>query len=40
MKIMVGYDGSDHSKRALERAAAMAGDGDQIVVVAGRRAAR
>jgi nucleotide-binding universal stress UspA family protein len=34
MKIMVGYDGSDHSKRALERAAAMAGDGDQIVVVA------
>jgi nucleotide-binding universal stress UspA family protein len=34
MKIMVGYDGSDHSQRALERAAAMAGDGDQIVVVA------
>ena len=34
MKMVVGYDGSDHSKRALERAAAMAGDGDQIVVVA------
>jgi nucleotide-binding universal stress UspA family protein len=34
MKNVVGYDGSDHSKRALERAAAMAGDGDQIVVVA------
>jgi nucleotide-binding universal stress UspA family protein len=34
MKILVGYDGSDHSKRALERAAALVGDGDQIVVVA------
>jgi nucleotide-binding universal stress UspA family protein len=34
MKIVVGYDGSDHSKQALERAAAIAGDGDQIVVVA------
>ena len=38
MKIVVGYDGSDHSKRALERAAAMAGDGDQIVVVASAEA--
>jgi nucleotide-binding universal stress UspA family protein len=34
MKNVVGYDGSDHSKRALERAAAMARDGDQLVVVA------
>lgn len=34
MKIVVGYDGSDHSKRALERAAAVAGDGDEVVVVA------
>jgi nucleotide-binding universal stress UspA family protein len=34
MNIVVGYDGSDHGKRALERAAAMAGDGSQVVVVA------
>ena len=34
MKIVVGYDGSDSAKRALERAAAMAGDGGQILVVA------
>jgi nucleotide-binding universal stress UspA family protein len=34
MKIVVGYDGSDHGKRALERAAAMAGDGSEVVVVA------
>lgn len=34
MKIVVGYDGSEHGKRALERAAAMAGDGNEIVVVA------
>jgi nucleotide-binding universal stress UspA family protein len=34
MKNVVGYDGSDHSKRALERAAALVGDGDQLVVVA------
>jgi nucleotide-binding universal stress UspA family protein len=33
MKYVVGYDGSDHSKRALERVTALAGDGDQIVVV-------
>ena len=34
MKIVVGYDGSDHGKRALERAAAMGGDANRIVVVA------
>ena len=33
MKIVVGYDGSDPSKRALERAVALA-DGGQITVVA------
>ncbi len=31
---MVGYDGSDAAKRALERAAALAGDEGQIAVVA------
>jgi len=34
MKIVVAYDGSEPAKRALERAADMAGDGDQMVVVA------
>jgi nucleotide-binding universal stress UspA family protein len=34
MKIVLGYDGSDHGKRALERAAALMGEGDQMVVVA------
>ncbi len=34
MKIVVGYDGSDAAKRALERAADMAGDGGQVLVVA------
>ena len=34
MKIVVGYDGSDPAKRALERAVALAGDEDRIVVVA------
>jgi nucleotide-binding universal stress UspA family protein len=34
MKIVVGYDGSEHAKRALERAAAMA-DGGAVSVVAG-----
>jgi len=38
MKIVVGYDGSDHGKRALERAAAMAGGGDEVVVVAAAEA--
>jgi nucleotide-binding universal stress UspA family protein len=34
MKIVVGYDGSDAAKRALERAMTLAGDDGQIVVVA------
>ena len=34
MKIIVGYDGSDTAKRALERTATLAGASDQIVVVA------
>jgi nucleotide-binding universal stress UspA family protein len=34
MKIVVGYDGSDHGKRALDRAAAMGGDTSHVVVVA------
>jgi nucleotide-binding universal stress UspA family protein len=34
MKIVVGYDGSDAAKRALERAVMLAGAGGQIVVVA------
>jgi nucleotide-binding universal stress UspA family protein len=33
MKIVVGYDGSDPAKRALERAMALAGDQGRIVVV-------
>jgi nucleotide-binding universal stress UspA family protein len=33
MRIVVGYDGSDPAKRALERAAALAGPGDQVVLV-------
>jgi nucleotide-binding universal stress UspA family protein len=33
MRIVVGFDGSDHAQRALERAADMAGEGDQVVVV-------
>lgn len=34
MRIVVGYDGSDPAKRALERAADLAGSADRIVVVA------
>jgi nucleotide-binding universal stress UspA family protein len=34
MKIIVGYDGSDAAKRALERAVGLAGDGGRIMVVA------
>lgn len=34
MKLVVGYDGSDGGKRALERAASMASNGDQVIVVA------
>jgi nucleotide-binding universal stress UspA family protein len=38
MKIVVGYDGSDPAKRALQRAADLAADGDRIVVVAAAEA--
>ena len=34
MRIVVGYDGSDAAKRALQRAADFAKEGDRIVVVA------
>ena len=34
MSIVVGYDGSDAAKRALQRAADLAKEGDRIVVVA------
>jgi nucleotide-binding universal stress UspA family protein len=34
MRIVVGYDGSDPGKRALQRAADLAGNADRIVVVA------
>ena len=34
MKIVVGYDGSDGAKRALDRAITLAGDDGQITVVA------
>jgi nucleotide-binding universal stress UspA family protein len=34
MGIVVGYDGSDSAKRALQRAADLAKEGDRIVVVA------
>ena len=34
MRIVVGFDGSEPSKRALERAADLAGDDGRIVVVA------
>jgi nucleotide-binding universal stress UspA family protein len=34
MRIVVGYDGSEPAKRALRRAAALAGPDDDVVVVA------
>jgi nucleotide-binding universal stress UspA family protein len=34
MKIVVGYDGSDGAKRALDRAITLAGDDGRITVVA------
>jgi nucleotide-binding universal stress UspA family protein len=34
MKIVVGYDGSESAKRALERAGSLATDGDKVLVVA------
>jgi nucleotide-binding universal stress UspA family protein len=33
VKIVVGYDGSDHARRALERAAHLASPGDDVLVV-------
>jgi nucleotide-binding universal stress UspA family protein len=34
MKVVVGYDGSDAAKRALDRAADLAGNHGEVVVVA------
>jgi nucleotide-binding universal stress UspA family protein len=34
MKIVVAYDGSDPAKRALDRAAELATNGDKLIVVA------
>jgi nucleotide-binding universal stress UspA family protein len=34
MKIVVGYDGSDGAKRALDKAIALAGDNGELTVVA------
>ena len=34
MKVVVGYDGSDGAKRALERAIALSGDDGQLTVIA------
>jgi nucleotide-binding universal stress UspA family protein len=39
MKIVVGYDGSEHANRALERAAMMAENGADILVVSAARLA-
>jgi len=34
MKVVVGYDGSDGARRALDRAIALAGDDGQLTVIA------
>jgi nucleotide-binding universal stress UspA family protein len=39
MKMVVAYDGSDHSDRALERAASLAEANDEIVIVSAARLA-
>jgi hypothetical protein len=33
MKLILGYDGSEHGRRALERTAALAGEGASVTVV-------
>ena len=33
-KIVVGYDGSEHARRALERAAAITGESGSVIVIA------
>jgi len=38
MKIVVGFDGSEHSRRALQRATELAGADGQLVVVASAEA--
>ena len=34
MRVVVGYDGSEHAKRAIDRAIDLAGDDGEMVVVA------
>jgi nucleotide-binding universal stress UspA family protein len=35
--VIVGFDGSEHAERALERAATIAGDGGSLIVVSAAR---